>query len=159
MLCRCFFLSPWWKVKYWRTKTISMEIKKLCSAELKWWTWCIPCPAIKCMRLCYNATLESFGTYIQTYANQECKWKCILMLNYWVMHNSKSLTDVVTRKHMKAILCDRCPIFQVANLNRNPTQFRHSEIHYLWDPTARNGSLDMWQPEMWRTYLKCVSVV
>ena len=37
------------------------------------------------------------------------------------------------------------PIFQVANLNRNLTQFRPSEIHYLRDPTAWNGSLDMWQ--------------
>ena len=26
-----------------------------------------------------------------------------LMLKYWVMHNSKSYTDVVTSKHMKAI--------------------------------------------------------
>ena len=40
------------------------------------------------------------------------------------------------------------PIFQVANLNRNLTQFRPSEIHYQQDPTARNGSLDMCQPEM-----------
>ena len=38
--------------------------------------------------------------------------------------------------------------FQVANLNGNLTQFRPSEIHYLRDPTARNGSLDMGQPEM-----------
>ena len=50
-----------------------------------------------------NATLELLVIYIQTYANQECKWKCILMFKYWVMHNSKSYTDVVTRKHMKAI--------------------------------------------------------
>ena len=34
--------------------------------------------------------------------NQECKWMCILMFKYWVMHNSKSYTDVVTRKHMEA---------------------------------------------------------
>ena len=44
--------------------------------------------------------------------------------------------------------CDRGPIFQVANLNRNLTQFRPSEIHYLRDPTARNGSLDMLQPKL-----------
>ena len=50
-----------------------------------------------------NATPELFAIYIQTYANQECNGKCILMIKYWVMHNSKSFTDVVTRKHMKAI--------------------------------------------------------
>ena len=44
--------------------------------------------------------------------------------------------------------CDRGPFFQVANLNVNLTQFRPSEIHYLREPTARNGSLDMIQPEM-----------
>ena len=50
-----------------------------------------------------NATPELFAIYIQNYANQECNGKCILMFKYWVMHNSKSFTDVVTRKHMKAI--------------------------------------------------------
>ena len=50
-----------------------------------------------------NATPELFAIYIQNYTNQECKWKCILMFKYCVMHNSKSFTDVVTRKHMKAI--------------------------------------------------------
>ena len=50
-----------------------------------------------------NATPELFANYIQNYANQYCKWKCILMFKYWVMHNSKSFTDDVTRKHMKAI--------------------------------------------------------
>ena len=50
-----------------------------------------------------NATPELFAIYIQNYANQECNWKCILMFKYWVMHNSKSFTDGVTRKHMKAI--------------------------------------------------------
>ena len=45
-----------------------------------------------------------------------------------------------TRKSFK---CDRGPIFQVANLNRNLTQFRPSEIHYQPDPAARSGSLDM----------------
>ena len=44
---------------------------------------------------------------------------------------------------MKAIKCDRGPFFQVANLNGNLTQFWPSEIYYLRDPTARNGSLDM----------------
>ena len=50
-----------------------------------------------------NATPELFAIYIQNYANQECNGKCILMLKYWVMHNSKSFTDVITRRHMKAI--------------------------------------------------------
>ena len=50
-----------------------------------------------------TATHELFAIYIQNYANQECNWKCILMFKYLVMHNSKIFTDVVTRKHMKAI--------------------------------------------------------
>ena len=50
-----------------------------------------------------KATPELFAIYKQNYANQECNWKCILMFKYWVMHNSKSFMDVVTRKHMKAI--------------------------------------------------------
>ena len=50
-----------------------------------------------------NATPDLFAIYIQKYANQECNGKCILMFKYWVKHNSKSFTDVVTRKHMKAI--------------------------------------------------------
>ena len=37
--------------------------------------------------------------------------------------------------------CDRGPIFQVTNLNRNLTQFRLSEIHCQPDPTERNCSL------------------
>ena len=36
-----------------------------------------------------NATPELFAIYIQNYANQECKLKCILMFKYLVMHNSK----------------------------------------------------------------------
>ena len=44
---------------------------------------------------------------------------------------------------MKAFKCDRGPFFQVATLIGNLTQFRPSEIHYLRDPTARNGSLVM----------------
>ena len=50
-----------------------------------------------------NATPKLFAIYIQNYANQECNGKCILMFKYWVMHNSKRFTDVVTTKHMKAI--------------------------------------------------------
>ena len=52
-----------------------------------------------------DATPKLFAIYIyiQNYANQECKWKCILMFNYCVVHTSKSFTDVVTRKHIKAI--------------------------------------------------------
>ena len=66
------------------------------------------------------------------------------MFKYWGMHNNLSFTDVVTRTHMKAFKCDRGPIFQVANLNRNLTQFKLTKIiYYLRYPTARNGSLDM----------------
>ena len=50
-----------------------------------------------------NATPDLFAIYIQNYANQECKWKCILIFKYCVMHKSNSFTDIVTRKHMKAI--------------------------------------------------------
>ena len=50
----------------------------------------------------------------------------------------------------KPFKCDRGPIFQVTDLNRNLKQFRSSEIHNHPDPTARNGSLDMCQPEIWR---------
>ena len=50
-----------------------------------------------------NATPELFAIYIKNYANQECNGKCIEMSKYLVMHNSKSFTDVVTRKQMKAI--------------------------------------------------------
>ena len=50
-----------------------------------------------------NATPILFAIYIQNYESQECNRKCILMYKYWVMHNSKSFTDVVTKKHMKAI--------------------------------------------------------
>ena len=37
--------------------------------------------------------------------------------------------------------CDRGPVFQVTNFNRNLTQFRPSEIHCQPDPTGRNFSL------------------
>ena len=50
-----------------------------------------------------NATPELFAIYIHNYANQECTGKCILMFNYWVMHNRKRFTDVVTRNYMKTI--------------------------------------------------------
>ena len=49
---------------------------------------------------------------------------------------------------LKPFKCDKGPFFQVANLNGNLAQFRPSDIHYLQDPTARNASLDMGQPEM-----------
>ena len=66
------------------------------------------------------------------------------------MHNGKRFTET-HENHFNAA----GPIFQVTNLNRNLAQFRPSEIQYQPDPTARNGSLDMWQPDMWRTYHKC----
>ena len=37
--------------------------------------------------------------------------------------------------------CDRGPIFQVTNMNRNLTQFRATEIHCQPDPRERNCSL------------------
>ena len=99
----------------------------------------------KCHRAGFNIlnksdtpTPELFAVNIQNHANQECNWKYILSFTW------------------KSFKCDRGPFFQVANLNRNLTQFMPTEIHYLRTPTARNGSLDMWQPEMWITYLKCV---
>ena len=58
-----------------------------------------------------NATPELFAIYIQNYANQECNLKCSLMFKYWVLHNSKSFTDVVTRKHMKVIKMGQGSIF------------------------------------------------
>ena len=54
---------------------------------------------------------------------------------------------------------DRGPIFQVTNWNGNLTKFRPSEIHCQPDPTERNCSLNMWQPEMWMTYQKCILIV
>ena len=39
-----------------------------------------------------------------------------------------------------SIKCDRGPIFQVTNLNRNLTQLRPSEIHCQPDPTEQNCS-------------------
>ena len=65
------------------------------------------------------------------------------MFKYWVMHNMKNLMGAVPKERMKPFKCDRDPIFQNANLNRNLTQFGPSEIHYLPDPTARNGSQDI----------------
>ena len=49
----------------------------------------------------------------------------------------------ITVKVLQMLSCDMGPIFQFANLNRNLTQLRSSEIYYLRDSTARNGSLDM----------------
>ena len=52
-----------------------------------------------------------------------------------------------TRKHSKnktekmSFKCDRGPIFQVTNLNRNLVQFRPSEFNCQPDPTERNCSL------------------
>ena len=51
------------------------------------------------------------------------------------------------RKHNKnktekmSFKCDRGPIFQATNLNRNLTHFRPSEIHCQPDPTERNCNL------------------
>ena len=45
------------------------------------------------------------------------------------------------RNTCKPFKCDRGPIYQVTNLNRNLRQLRPSEIHCQPDPTERNGSL------------------
>ena len=45
---------------------------------------------------------------------------------------------------MKAILMRQGSNFQVVDLNRNLTQFRSSEIHYLRDPTARLHEMVFW---------------
>ena len=46
-----------------------------------------------------------------------------------------------TEKNDISFKCDRGPIFQGTNLNRNLTQFRLSEIHCQPDPTEGNCSL------------------
>ena len=69
------------------------------------------------------------------------------MFKYLVIH-VKVLRMLSRRNTWKPFKCDMGLFFHVANLNGNLTQFRRSEIHYLRDPTARNGSLDMGQPEM-----------
>ena len=46
-----------------------------------------------------------------------------------------------TEKNGISFKCDRGPIFQVTNLNRNLTHFRPSEIHCQPDPTKRNCCL------------------
>ena len=51
---------------------------------------------------------------------------------------------------MKATVTQQGPDFQVANLNRIRTKFRPSEIHFQPSPTARNGCLEMRQPESQR---------
>ena len=73
-----------------------------------------------------------------------------------VMHDSESFTDGVTRKGLKVIYMCQGSNFSGYKLNRNLIQFRPSVIHYQPDLTARNGSLDIRQPEMSRTYHTCV---
>ena len=50
-------------------------------------------------------------------------------INRRARNHSKIKTEKMSFK------CDRGPTFQVTNLNRNPTQFRRSEIHCQPDPT------------------------
>ena len=60
--------------------------------------------------------------------------------------DNKASMNRRARKHSKnktekmSFKCDRGPIFQVTNFNRNLTQFRPSEIHCQPDPTERNCS-------------------
>ena len=72
----------------------------------------------------------------------------------WLCRTVKVLRMLSREK--TSFKCDMDPNFQVANLNRNLTQFRPSEIHFQPCSTALNGSLDIRQPEMLRTYHKCV---
>ena len=58
-----------------------------------------------------------------------------------VMDKVKGLRMLSRGNTWKSFKCDRGPIFQVTNLNRNPTQFRPSEIHWQPDPTKRKSSL------------------
>ena len=50
-----------------------------------------------------NATPKLFAIYIKKIVQTKNANESALMFKYWVMHNSKSFTDVVTRKHMKVI--------------------------------------------------------
>ena len=80
------------------------------------------------------------------------------MIKYWVIHNSKNLFYNCCQEET-----------QESYLNVTGVQFLRLQIwteisHSLGlqksrDLAAWNGSLGMWQPEMWRTYLKCVSIV
>ena len=68
------------------------------------------------------------------------------------MHNSKFYTDVVTQKHM----------WQGSNFSGCKFEQKSHKIYKIYnlqDLTAQNGSLDMWQPDMSRTYLKCTLIV
>ena len=53
------------------------------------------------------------------------------------------MTSEQKQDSKNAFKCDRGPIFQVSNFNRNLTQFRPSEIHCQPDPTERNCSHTM----------------
>ena len=75
---------------------------------------------------------ESVSEYLKT-------GLCITVHILWMLSRGN------TQKSFKS---DRGPIFQVANLNRNLTRFRPLEIHYHKDPIARNGNLDILNPEM-----------
>ena len=71
----------------------------------------------------------------------------------WLYITVKVLRMLSRGNTWKPFKCDRDPIFRLQIW----TEISHSsEIHYQPDPTERNGSLDMWQPEMWRTYLSQV---
>ena len=86
-----------------------------------------------------NATPELFAIYIiykimqasikqtKVYLNIQKNWLCIAV---------KVLRMLSRGNTQKSFICDRVPIFQVANLNRNLTRFTPSEIHYQPDSTA-----------------------
>ena len=92
--CHYLPISKKWKTSYLIFK---VEIRNLIKS------FSLSGPDFYILNKSENATPELFATYIQNYANQECNWKCNLIFKYWVIQNSKSFTDVVMTKHMKAI--------------------------------------------------------
>ena len=54
----------------------------------------------------------------------------------------------------KPFKCDRAQFFRLQIWTEISHSLGFQKSHFQPDPTAQNGSLDMWQPEMWRTYHK-----
>ena len=102
------------------------------------------------------AQRQNAVTYMQTSTANESVSEC---LKIRLCITVKVLRMLPREKTWKPFKCDKGPNFQVANLNRNLTQFRPSEMHFQPSRNAQNVSLDMRQPEMSRTYHKCISIV
>ena len=88
----------------------------------------------------YWTKVKALHLNLQNEASQYSKWKCIWMFENWDMHNSKVVQMLSRGKTWNPFKCDRGPVFQVTNLNRNLTQFRLSEIQYRPRPSARNAT-------------------